>query len=47
MANQNLTIYQKLTRMLGFPNQVRKDPPTFNFNKDEILKNLAYQICTG
>lgn len=39
MAKENLTVFQKLTRMFGFPNQVKKDEsPTFNFSKDELLK---------
>ena len=39
MANQNPTVFQKLTRMFGFPGQVKTDPsPSFNFNKDELLK---------
>ncbi len=39
MANQNLTVFQKLTKMFGFPGQVKKEnTPSFNFNKDELLK---------
>jgi len=39
MAEQNYTVFQKLTRMFGYPNQVKQtDAPAFNFNKDEILK---------
>ncbi len=39
MANQNLTVFQKLTRMFGYPGQVKKEnTPSFNFNKDELLK---------
>ena len=39
MAEQNYTVFQKLTRMFGFPGQVKKDQtPSFNFNKDELLK---------
>jgi hypothetical protein len=39
MANQNPTVFQKLTRMFGFPGQVKPDQsPSFNFNKDELLK---------
>jgi hypothetical protein len=39
MADQNMTVFQKLTRMFGYPNQVKQnDAPAFNFNKDEILK---------
>ena len=39
MADQNLTVFQKLTRMFGFPGQTRPEQaPSFNFNKDELLK---------
>jgi len=39
MANQNPTVFQKLTRMFGFPGQIKADQaPSFNFNKDELLK---------
>jgi Bacteriophage T4-like portal protein (Gp20) len=36
---KNVTVFQKLTRMFGFPGQTPKqDTPSFNFNKDELLK---------
>ena len=39
MADQNLTVFQKLTRMFGFPGQTRPEQmPSFNFSKDELLK---------
>ena len=38
MANQNSTVFQKLTRMFGFPGQQAPQTPSFNFNKDELLK---------
>ena len=39
MANQNLTVFQKMTRMFGYPNRAKQDnTPSFNFNKDELLK---------
>jgi hypothetical protein len=39
MANQNLTVFQKLTKMFGYPGQTRpQQAPSFNFNKDELLK---------
>jgi hypothetical protein len=39
MAENNNTVFQKLTRMFGYPNQTRKeDIPSFNFSKDQILK---------
>ena len=35
----NQTVFQKLTRMFGFPGQVKQTKaPSFNFNKDELLK---------
>jgi hypothetical protein len=43
MANENLTIYQKLTRMFGYAGEVKpdepkmKNSPKFNFSKDELL----------
>jgi hypothetical protein len=40
MANQNTTVFQKLTRMFGFPGQAKPEEktPSFNFSKDELLK---------
>jgi hypothetical protein len=39
MAEQNLTVFQKLTQMFGFPGQTPKEEtPSFNFSKDELLK---------
>jgi hypothetical protein len=39
MANKNITVFQKLTRMFGFPGQIKpENTPSFNFNKDELLK---------
>jgi hypothetical protein len=39
MANKNMTVFQKLTRMFGFPGQIKpENTPSFNFNKDELLK---------
>jgi hypothetical protein len=39
MAEQNYTVFQKLTRMFGYPGQSNPDKaPSFNFNKDELLK---------
>ena len=36
---QTPTVFQKLTRMFGFPGQTpREEAPSFNFNKDELLK---------
>lgn len=39
--NQNLTVFQKLTKMFGFVGQSRPEPdanPSFNFSKDELLR---------
>jgi hypothetical protein len=42
MAAQNLTIFQKLTRMFGFPGKINSEErPTFNFSKDELLKTTS------
>lgn len=39
MAEDNNTVFQKLTRMFGYPGQVKQEQnPSFNFSKDEILK---------
>lgn len=39
MTNNNLTVFQKLTRMFGFPGESRQEqPPSMNFSKDQILK---------
>jgi hypothetical protein len=37
MEKQNLTIFQKLTKTFGFQGQI-KEPPSFKFNKDELLR---------
>jgi hypothetical protein len=40
MADKNLTVFQRLTKMFGFPGEVKqeKQSPRFEFNKDQILK---------
>ena len=39
MAENNLTVYQRLTKMFGFPGvQKPKDIPSFQFDKNELLK---------
>ena len=39
MAKQDLTVFQKLTKVFGYPNQSKpEDKPSFNFTKDELLK---------
>jgi len=42
MADNNLTVFQRLTRMFGFPNKpTTEQPPSFNFDKEEILKTSS------
>lgn len=42
MENQNLTIFQKLTRAFGYPGKTRPDEsPFYKFSKDEILKTTS------
>jgi hypothetical protein len=39
MAEQNFTVFQKLTKMFGYPGKTRPDQtPSFSFSKDELLK---------
>ena len=40
MADSNLTVFQKLTKMFGFVGQEppKQTNPSFNFSKDELLK---------
>jgi hypothetical protein len=39
MAEQNYTVFQKLTKMFGYQGKIRPDQvPSFNFSKDELLK---------
>jgi hypothetical protein len=39
MENNNYTVFQKLTKMFGYPGQSKQeDKPNFNFNKEQILK---------
>jgi hypothetical protein len=39
MAEQNMTVFQKLTKMFGYPGKVEQEKsPSFNFSKDELLK---------
>ena len=37
MANKNLTVYQRLTKVFGFQNDV-PNPPQYRFDKDTLLK---------
>ncbi len=37
MAKQNLTVYQRLTKVFGFQNDV-PNPPQYRFDKDQLLK---------
>ena len=42
MATDNLTVFQKLTTMFGFPNRPTPESnPSFNFDKEEILKTSS------
>jgi len=39
MADNNLTVFQKLTRVFGFQGKTNpNNAPSFNFSKDELLK---------
>jgi hypothetical protein len=39
MADNNLTVFQKLTRVFGYPGKTKPESsPSFNFSKDELLK---------
>jgi hypothetical protein len=38
MANQDLTVFQKLTKIFGFQNKGDQFPPSFNFSREELLK---------
>ena len=37
MANQDLTVFQKLTKIFGFQNKGEQSP-SFNFSREELLK---------
>lgn len=38
MANQDLTVFQKLTQIFGFQNRGQQAPPSFNFSREELLR---------
>ena len=38
MANQDLTVFQKLTKIFGFQDRAQVAPPSFNFSREELLK---------
>jgi hypothetical protein len=38
MAENNLTIFQKLTKVFGFQGKTKEEPPSFTFSKDELLR---------
>jgi hypothetical protein len=41
-TTDNKTVFQRLTQMFGYPNKVKpEDAPSYNFNKDEILKTSS------
>ena len=37
MAKQNLTVYQRLTKVFGFQAE-RPTPPQYKFDRDQLLK---------
>jgi hypothetical protein len=42
MATDNNTVFQRLTKMFGFPGTTKpEEAPSFNFSKDEILKTSS------
>lgn len=42
MAESNLTVFQRLTKMFGFPGKVTpEEAPSFNFDKEQILKTSS------
>jgi len=42
MATDNKTVFQRLTKMFGFPGTTKpEETPSFNFSKDEILKTSS------
>jgi hypothetical protein len=42
MADTNLTVFQRLTRMFGFPGKpTPEQAPSFNFDKEQILKTSS------
>jgi hypothetical protein len=43
MADTNLTVFQRLTKMFGFPGKptTPEQAPSFNFDKDKILKTSS------
>jgi len=44
MADQNITVFQKLTKMFGFVGQnkpTQPENPSFNFSKEELLKTSS------
>lgn len=39
MSNTNYTVFQRLTKMFGYPGRIKpEETPKFNFSKDELLK---------
>ena len=46
MAQQKLTIFQKLTKTFGFAGQLRK-PPQFEFDKKEFNRALGMTLNHG
>ena len=42
MAESNMTVFQRLTKMFGYPGKVTpEEAPSFNFDKEQILKTSS------
>ena len=41
MAQDNNTVFQRLTKMFGFPGKINSEQPSFNFSREEILKTSS------
>jgi len=38
MAQENLTVYQRLTKVFGFQTEKPSTPPQYKFDRDKLLK---------
>ena len=38
MAKQNMTVYQRLTKVFGFTADQPSKPPQYKFDRDQLLK---------
>ena len=43
MAKQNLTVYQRLTKVFGYQTEKPSTPPQYRFDKDQLLKTDSRQ----